>query len=43
MTMMVNNYENTKTADIIADALVDWGAPVVFGIPDDGINSLMDF
>lgn len=43
MTMMVNNYENTKTADIIADALVDWGVPVVFGISDDGINSLMDF
>src|SRR5581483_4629976 len=30
------------TADILVDALVDWGIGVVFGIPGDGINGIME-
>lgn len=30
------------TADILTQALIDWGVEVVFGIPGDGINGLME-
>jgi pyruvate dehydrogenase (quinone) len=38
----VSQYENFKTADIIAEALIDWGVDVVFGIPGDGINGFIE-
>src|SRR5919198_1141522 len=38
----VSQYENFKTADIIAEALTDWGIDVVFGIPGDGINGFIE-
>ena len=38
----VSQYENLKTADIIAEALIDWGVDVVFGIPGDGINGFIE-
>jgi pyruvate dehydrogenase (quinone) len=38
----VSQYENFKTADIIAEALTDWGVDVVFGIPGDGINGFIE-
>src|ERR687888_1627814 len=38
----VSQYENFKTADIIAEALTDWGIDVVFGIPGDGINGVIE-
>jgi pyruvate dehydrogenase (quinone) len=33
----------TRTAaDVLADRLIDWGVRVVFGLPGDGINGLME-
>jgi pyruvate dehydrogenase (quinone)/pyruvate oxidase len=34
--------EGTKTADIIAESLLDWGVDVVFGLPGDGINGFIE-
>src|SRR5919108_4809972 len=31
-----------RTADIIADALSDWGVDTIFGLPGDGINGFME-
>jgi pyruvate dehydrogenase (quinone)/pyruvate oxidase len=30
------------TADVFADRLIDWGVRVVFGLPGDGINGIME-
>src|SRR4051812_5332034 len=30
------------TADILADRLIDWGVRIVFGLPGDGINGIME-
>src|SRR5438128_8139120 len=30
------------TADVLADRLIDWGVVVVFGLPGDGINGIME-
>jgi pyruvate dehydrogenase (quinone) len=30
------------SADVFADRLIDWGVTVVFGLPGDGINGLME-
>jgi pyruvate dehydrogenase (quinone)/pyruvate oxidase len=38
----VQNYNNMRTADIIVEALKDWGVKVVFGIPGDGINGVIE-
>jgi pyruvate dehydrogenase (quinone) len=32
----------TTTADILVDRLIDWGVRVVFGLPGDGINGIME-
>jgi pyruvate dehydrogenase (quinone) len=29
-------------ADVLADRLIDWGVSVVFGLPGDGINGIME-
>src|SRR5712671_605960 len=29
-------------ADVLADRLIDWGVRVVFGLPGDGINGIME-
>src|SRR5215210_3410632 len=29
-------------ADILVDTLIDWGVDVVFGLPGDGINGIME-
>jgi pyruvate dehydrogenase (quinone)/pyruvate oxidase len=29
-------------ADVLVDALVDWGVDIVFGLPGDGINGIME-
>lgn len=34
--------ENLRTADIIADALIDWDVNVIFGLPGDGINGFIE-
>ena len=31
-----------NTSDIIVDTLVDWGVDVVFGLPGDGVNALIE-
>src|SRR3954452_1640820 len=38
----MTEYENMRTADIIAEALLDWKVDVVFGLPGDGINGFME-
>jgi pyruvate dehydrogenase (quinone)/pyruvate oxidase len=32
----------TTAADVLVDALCDWGVEVIFGLPGDGINGLME-
>src|SRR6185295_11169755 len=32
----------TTTADILVDRLIDWDVKVVFGLPGDGINGIME-
>jgi pyruvate dehydrogenase (quinone)/pyruvate oxidase len=32
----------TKAADILIDTIHDWGVDVIFGLPGDGINGLME-
>jgi pyruvate dehydrogenase (quinone) len=32
----------TTAADILVDALCDWGVEVIFGLPGDGINGVME-
>jgi pyruvate dehydrogenase (quinone) len=34
-------YENFRTADIVAEALIDWKVDVIFGLPGDGINGFI--
>jgi pyruvate dehydrogenase (quinone) len=29
-------------ADVLADRLIDWGVRVIFGLPGDGINGIME-
>jgi pyruvate dehydrogenase (quinone) len=35
-------YENMRTADIVAEALIDWKVDVIFGLPGDGINGFIE-
>ena len=28
--------------DVLVDTLIDWGVEVVFGLPGDGINGIME-
>ena len=39
---MSNPYENMRTADIVAEALLDWKVDTIFGIPGDGINGFIE-
>jgi pyruvate dehydrogenase (quinone)/pyruvate oxidase len=32
----------TTAADVLVDSLIDWGVDVVFGIPGDGINGIIE-
>jgi pyruvate dehydrogenase (quinone) len=32
----------TPASDVLIDALCDWGVEVIFGLPGDGINGLME-
>ena len=38
----MNDYQNMRTSDIIAETLIDWGVEVIFGLPGDGINGFME-
>jgi pyruvate dehydrogenase (quinone)/pyruvate oxidase len=33
---------STSTSDVLAERLIDWGVEVVFGLPGDGINGIME-
>jgi pyruvate dehydrogenase (quinone) len=39
---MMSEYENIQTADIVADALIDWKVEFIFGLPGDGINGFIE-
>jgi len=34
--------QGTRTADIVAESLLDWGVDVIFGLPGDGINGFIE-
>ena len=38
----MSEYQNMQTSDIIVEALIDWGVKVIFGMPGDGINGVME-
>ena len=38
----MSEYENLRTADIVAEALIDWKVNVIFGLPGDGINGFIE-
>jgi pyruvate dehydrogenase (quinone) len=38
----MNEFENFKTADVVAESLIDWGTDVIFGLPGDGINGFIE-
>ena len=38
----MSEYEDMRTADIVAEALLDWKVEVIFGLPGDGINGFME-
>ncbi len=38
----MSEYENLRTADIVAEALIDWKVEVIFGLPGDGINGFIE-
>src|SRR5688572_21604251 len=42
--MKSNGKKDQKrtTSDVIADRLLDWGVQVIFGLPGDGINGIME-
>jgi pyruvate dehydrogenase (quinone) len=40
--IQMSEYENMRTADIVAEALLDWKVEVIFGLLGDGINGFME-
>src|SRR5437660_11518263 len=38
----MTEYESMRTADIVAEALLDWNVEVIFGLPGDGINGFIE-
>src|SRR3954451_9762064 len=38
----MSEYENMRTADIVAEALLDWKVDAIFGLPGDGINGFIE-
>lgn len=38
----MSEYYGKKTAEIVADALLDWDINVIFGLPGDGINGFIE-
>src|SRR5690606_41178717 len=34
--------EGKTAADIMVESLIDWGVEVIFGMPGDGINGIME-
>lgn len=38
----MSDNQNMQTSDIIVEALIDWDIKVIFGLPGDGINGVME-
>lgn len=38
----MSEFNNFRTADVIAESLIDWGVDVIFGLPGDGINGFIE-
>jgi pyruvate dehydrogenase (quinone) len=38
----MREYENMRTADIVAEELLDWKVDTIFGLPGDGINGFIE-
>jgi pyruvate dehydrogenase (quinone) len=38
----MSEYESMRTADIVAEALLDWKVDTIFGLPGDGINGFIE-
>lgn len=38
----MSRYENMRSADIVAESLVDWNVDTIFGLPGDGINGFIE-
>src|SRR6476661_10196779 len=38
----MSQFQNMQTSDIIVEALIDWDVKVIFGLPGDGINGVME-
>ncbi|MDE1844215.1 MAG: pyruvate oxidase [Thaumarchaeota archaeon] len=38
----MTEYEGLRTADIIVEGLLQWGVEVIFGLPGDGINGVIE-
>lgn len=38
----MEEYEGISSSDILVESLIDWGIKVIFGIPGDGINGVME-
>src|SRR6184192_1494598 len=41
-TMKEDSRMKTTASDVLIDAIHDWGVEVVFGLPGDGINGIME-
>src|SRR5207244_11615229 len=41
-TMKEDSRMKTTASDVLIDAIHDWGVDVVFGLPGDGINGIME-
>jgi pyruvate dehydrogenase (quinone) len=38
----MSQYQSLQTSDIIVEALIDWNVQVIFGLPGDGINGVIE-
>lgn len=38
----MSEYKGLRTADILVEGLIRWGVEVIFGIPGDGINGVIE-
>jgi pyruvate dehydrogenase (quinone) len=38
----MNEFQNFRTADVVAESLIDWRVDVIFGLPGDGINGFIE-
>src|SRR3954464_11192425 len=42
MLQSLEAFMATTAADVMVESLMDWGVTVVFGLPGDGINGVME-